>query len=319
MEHDDSSNMTYLRVANKGQVPAPRAAPGCGLPSGHNGANRYEWTDTVTENPNTPPDPNAGQPPGGPIGQPSTPAQPTPPQTPSAQSAAEAGKSEAAKSGAGQAEAAKSEAVSAAKSAAEPGESGATALPRSPQSGTESPVTQNPATGALTDDPWVEPTDEEAGFAEPVDPNAPNTGVAATFLPGIDAAAVLALVVAALAAGAYLLVNPLVQAHDAARTWSDFKNNVPRTKQDPFGVQRDWVSYQSWAHIILGLVAVLLALLVLGLWTAQKNKLRSRSFAQAALVLGLAVVLYGILLKTGAVGSEIPSMKAITSGLSSSQ
>ncbi|MBS2533190.1 hypothetical protein KGQ20_10425 [Catenulispora sp. NF23] len=283
----------------------------------------------MTENPNTPPDPNAGQPPGGPIGQPSTPAQPTPSQTPAAQSATDSAKSEAAgsgaaKSGAAQAETAKSEAVSAAKSATEPGESGGSAQPGSVQPGSvqpgaESPVTQNPATGGLSENPWVEPTEEEAGFAEPVDPNAPNTGVAATFLPGIDAAAVLALVVAALAAGAYLLVNPLVQAHDAARTWSDFKNNVPRTKQDPFGVQRDWVSYQSWAHIILGLVAVLLALLVLGLWTARKNKLRSRSFAQAALVLGLAVVLYGILLKTGAVGSEIPSMKAITSGLSSSQ
>jgi NADH:ubiquinone oxidoreductase subunit 3 (subunit A) len=178
--------------------------------------------------------------------------------------------------------------------------------------------------GAGPASPWAEGAEgtgegahEDLEAAGPVDPNAPNVGVAATFLPGIDAAAILALVAAALAAGVYLLVNPLVQAHDAARTWSDFKNNVARAKQDPFGVQRDWVNYQSWGFIILGLVAVLLALLVLGLWTAQKNKLRSRAFAQAALVVGLAVVLYGILLKTGAVGSTIPSMKEISNGLSS--
>ncbi|HEY3478228.1 MAG TPA: hypothetical protein VGL02_04930 [Streptomyces sp.] len=213
----------------------------------------------MTENPNTQPDPNAGQPPGGPVGEPVTP---------------------------------------------------------------EAPATQDPATDASAENVWGEASGDEAEPAEPAepaDPNAPKTSLAATFLPGIDAASVLALVLAALAAAAYLLVNPLVQAHDAARTWSDFKNNVPRTKQDPFGMQRDWVSYQSWTHIILGLVAVLLALLVLGLWTARRNKLRSRAFAQAALVLGLAVVLYGILLKTGAVGSEIPSMKDISSGLSSSQ
>jgi hypothetical protein len=36
-------------------------------------------------------------------------------------------------------------------------------------------------------------------------------------------------------------------------------------------------------------------------------------------VLGLAVVLYGILLKTGAVGSQIPSMKEIGGTLSSQQ
>jgi hypothetical protein len=219
----------------------------------------------VTENPNIQPDPNAGEPPGGPVGPP------------------------------------------------------------------EPPVTQNPRAGRAEEEPGLAapddtdaPNDLDAAnepndLAAPTEPNAPKTDVAATFLPGVDAASVLALVTAALAAGAFLLVNPLVQAHDAARTWSDFKNNVPRTKQDPFGVQRDWVSYQSWAHIILGLVAVLLALAVLGLWTARRNKLRSRAFAQAALVLGLAVVLYGILLKTGAVGSEIPSVKDISTGLNSSQ
>ena len=263
----------------------------------------------MTENPNTQPDPNTGQPPGGSADRPTAPA----PAEPGAAKPAESGKA---------GEAAMTEATARAADRPDlpdlpdrPDKSGeATAQP-----GAEAPVTQNPATGTFAEETWTSPTGEEPEFAEPADPNAPNTGVAATFLPGIDAASILALLVAALAAGAYLLVNPLVQAHDAARTWSDFKNNVPRTKQDPFGVQRDWVSYQSWAHIILGLLAVLLALLVLGLWTARKNKLRSRSFAQAALVLGLAVVLYGILLKTGAVGSEIPSMKDISSGLSSTQ
>ncbi|MBW8803602.1 MAG: hypothetical protein JF587_07035 [Catenulisporales bacterium] len=168
------------------------------------------------------------------------------------------------------------------------------------------------------EDSWTAPEDDTE-FGEPVDPNAPDTDVAATFLPGIDAGSILALLLSLLAAGAYLLVYPLVQASDANRTWSDFKNNVPRARQDPFGVQRDWIQYQSWAHIILGLVAVLLALLVLGLWTAQRNRLHSRAFAQAALVLGLAVVLYGILLKTGAIGSQIPSMKEIGGALSSQQ
>ncbi|WP_194905004.1 hypothetical protein [Catenulispora rubra] len=261
----------------------------------------------MTENPNTQPDPNTGQPPGGPVGEPTTPAE----SSGTAKAAKAAGAAGAA-TAAGAAKPAESvESVEAAMSEA--------TARTADQPSAEAAVAQNPATGAFAEDTWVSPTDGEPEFAEPADPNAPNTGVAATFLPGIDAASILALLVAALAAGAYLLVYPLVQAHDAARTWSDFKNNVPRAKQDPFGVQRDWVSYQSWAHIILGLLAVLLALLVLGLWTARKNKLRSRSFAQAALVLGLAVVLYGILLKTGAVGSEIPSMKDISSGLSSTQ
>jgi hypothetical protein len=268
----------------------------------------------VSENPNTPPDPNAGQPPGGSAGQPAqpaTPATPTPPTTPTTP-APEATPTATPKTSAEVA------AEAAAAEAAATGDQ-----PGSEPSAEQESATQNPATGAFTESPWVGPDAEHPEDAEggggPVGPNAPSTGVAATFLPGIDAAAVLALVVAALAAGVYLLVNPLVQAHDAARTWSDFKNNVPRTKQDPFGVQRDWVSYQSWGFIILGLVAALLALLVLAMWTAQRHKQRSRAFAQAALVLGLAVVLYGILLKTGAVGSKIPSMKEISNGLSTSQ
>ncbi|MEY9862262.1 hypothetical protein ABH935_007907 [Catenulispora sp. GAS73] len=265
----------------------------------------------MTENPNTQPDPNTGQPPGGSADRPTAPA-------PAGSGAAKPAETAGAAKPAESVEAAMSQAT--ARAADQPDQPGRPSQPgeATAQPGAEAPATQDPATGAFAEDTWVSPTDGEPEFAEPADPNAPNTGIAATFLPGIDAASVLALLVAALAAGAYLLVNPLVQAHDAARTWSDFKNNVPRTKQDPFGVQRDWVSYQSWAHIILGLLAVLLALLVLGLWT-RKNKLRSRSFAQAALVLGLAVVLYGILLKTGAVGSEIPSMKDISSGLSSTQ
>lgn len=259
----------------------------------------------MTENPNTPPDPNAGPPPGGPVDRPTTPAQPAPAPTPaqpsgSTQPTAETDTASGASTGSTAAAAAPAGA-----SVAEPG--------------SEPSMTQDPATGAYAENPWGTVPEEDSELGGPADPNAPNTGVAATFLPGIDAASILALVLAVLAAGAYLLVNPLVQAHDAARTWSDFKNNVPRTKQDPFGVQRDWVSYQSWAQIILGLVAVLLALVVLALWTARKNKLRSRAIAQAALVLGLAVVLYGILLKTGAVGSEIPSMKDISTGLSSTQ
>jgi hypothetical protein len=265
----------------------------------------------VTENPNTQPDPNAGQPPGGPVGTPSTPSTPPAPSTPTEPAPAAARPAEPAR----------------AARAAQPAQAGGStdaARTESADPAAEPPVTQHPPTGEAAENPWTDPAEQDtehlegAEFGEPADPNAPNTGVAATFLPGIDAASVLALVVAALAAGAFLLVNPLVQAHDAARTWSDFKNNVPRTKQDPFGLQRDWVDFQSWAHIILGLVAVLLALLVLAMWTARRNSLRSRSFAQAALVLGLAVVLYGILLKTGAVGSEIPSMKDISTGLSSS-
>lgn len=263
----------------------------------------------MTENPNTPPDPNAGQPPGGPADQAAEPARP-------------GGSAEAAKTESAPIEPTK---PTEPLSATGPTESAAPAA--------EPPVTPNPAAGGAAENPWgasaeqdtenTENTEhaENAEYAKPGGPggpDAPNTGVAATFLPGIDAASVLALLLAALGAGAFLLVNPLVQAHDAARTWSDFKNNVPRTKQDPFGLQRDWVDFQSWAHIILGLVAVLLALLVLAMWTARGNNLWSRSFAQAALVLGLAVVLYGILLKTGAVGSEIPSMKDISTGLSSS-
>jgi hypothetical protein len=239
----------------------------------------------VTENPNPQPDPNAGPPPGGPVGRPAQP-EPTPP---------------------------------AAEQPAEAGEAAASAASSEP----EAAGTQASAGGVS--EPWAaEPESEpehetEAEYSGPVDPNAPSTGLAATFLPGIDAASILALIVGLLGAGAYLLVNPLVQANDAARTWSDFKNNVPRTRQDPFGVQRDWVSYQSWAQIILGLVAVLLALLVLALWTARRNRLASRAVAQAALVLGLAVLLYGILLKTGAVGSQIPSLKTIQAGLSAAQ
>lgn len=254
----------------------------------------------MTENANTQPDPNAGEP------------------APGATARKAESVTEAARTEAGQA------AQAAQAETAQAGPASRSAASSATGSGSEPPVTQNPATGSIIENTWATPAEENPGFAEPTepagpaDPNAPKTSVAATFLPGIDATSILALVVAALAAGAFLLVNPLVQAHDAARTWSDFKNNVPRTRQDPFGLQRDWVDYQSWAHIILGLVAVLLALTVLALWTAQRNNLRSRSFAQAALVLGLAVVLYGILLKTGAVGSEIPSMKEISTGLSSS-
>ena len=260
----------------------------------------------MTENPNIQPDPNAGQPPGGPGGtppRPSTPPEPATSATPTGPASTEPAATAARPSEPGQ--------------AAQIGQS--SQFGQSSQSSQSSRAGGSTATAAEQDAgaEYAEPSNlSEPG--EPGEPREPSTGVAATFLPGIDADSVLALVVAALGAGAFLLVNPLVQAHDAARTWSDFKNNVPRTKQDPFGLQRDWVDFQSWGHIILGLVSVLLALLVLGMWTARRNRLRSRSFAQAALVLGLAVLLYGILLKTGAVGSEIPNMKDISTGLSSS-
>lgn len=140
---------------------------------------------------------------------------------------------------------------------------------------------------------------------------APRTGVAATFLPGIDAGAVIAAVLAVLGAGVYLLVYPLVQAKSGAASWANYKNKVPQSKQDPFITERLWAQYQSWGHIILGVAAILIALLVLGLWTHEKNKLWSRSVAQAALVLGLAVVIYGILLKTGVIGGDLPSKKTI--------
>ncbi|NUP45985.1 MAG: hypothetical protein HOW97_01520 [Catenulispora sp.] len=255
----------------------------------------------MTENSNTPSDPNAGPPAGSAPGTPETPPIPQSPQTPSE------------------------------PAPVPPAQTPQT--PLTPQTPASSPGVAGTAgaagattgaTEATAEDAWATTpagADETLGadYGEPADPNAPNTGVAATFLPGIEAASVLALLTSLLAAGAYLLVYPLVQAHGAARTWSDFKNNVPRARQDPFGTERDWIQYQSWAHIILGLVAILLALFVLGLWTARRHRLYSRAFAQAALVLGLAVVLYGILLKTGVVGSEIPSMREIGGALSSQQ
>jgi hypothetical protein len=137
------------------------------------------------------------------------------------------------------------------------------------------------------------------------------TGVVATFLPGLEALSVLAVLVSALSAGVYLLVLPLVQAANGGKTWSDFKNKVPTAKQDPFSLQRLYLEYQSWGHIILGLLAMLLALVVLGLWTSGKHRFWARSLAQAALVFGFCVVVYGILMRTGAIGGTLPSMKEI--------
>jgi hypothetical protein len=156
--------------------------------------------------------------------------------------------------------------------------------------------------------------EDEVWLYEEIDdesPAAPATGVAATFLPGIDAGAVIAAILSVLGAGVYLLVYPLVQAKAGVASWNNFKNKVPQAQQDPFTTERTWAEYQSWGHIILGLAAILVALLVLGLWTAQKNKTWSRSVAQAALVVGLAVVIYGILMKTGAIGGGLPSTKTI--------
>jgi hypothetical protein len=167
-------------------------------------------------------------------------------------------------------------------------------------------------TGATPPDHTAPDAEDEIWVYEESDGDAgPNTGVVATFLPGVDAGAVIALFLSALAAGVYLLVSPLVQAKAGAASWANYKNKVPQAKQDPFATERFWAEYQSWGHIILGLAAILVALLVLGLWTYQKNKLWSRSVAQAALVIGLAVVIYGILMKTGAIGGNLPSTKTI--------
>jgi hypothetical protein len=142
-------------------------------------------------------------------------------------------------------------------------------------------------------------------------PHEPGTGVVATFLPGLEALAVLSVLVSVLAAGVYVLILPLVQAANGGKTWADFKNKVPQAKQDPFSLQRLYLEYQSWGHIILGLVAMLLALVVLGLWNVEKHRLWARSLAQAALVFGFCVVVYGILMRTGAIGGTLPSMKEI--------
>ena len=179
--------------------------------------------------------------------------------------------------------------------------------PAEPASSPEAAAWTEPDTGAPA---WAGDSGHDHGAV---------AGIAETFLPGVEAASVIALVLSALAAGAYLLVYPLVQLHGAAVTWSNFKKHLPQSQEDPFATQRDWVDYQGWTHIILGLVAILVALLVLGLWTAGRNKLWSRSVAQAALVVGLAVVVYGILMKTGAIGSGLPSVKEIQKSIASSQ
>ena len=153
---------------------------------------------------------------------------------------------------------------------------------------------------------WAE-TEEDFGGAD----QGPSTSLAATFLPGIEATAVIALVLSVLGAGAYLLVYPLIQAKSGAESWANYKNKVPQTSQDPFITERLTSQYQSWGHIALGVVAILVALLVLGMWTAGKNKLWARSVAQAALVIGLAVAVYGILMRTGVIAGGLPSTKTI--------
>jgi hypothetical protein len=62
---------------------------------------------------------------------------------------------------------------------------------------------------------------------------------------------------------------------------------------------------------------MLLALVVLGLWTAGKHKFWARSLAQAALVFAFCVVIYGILMRTGAIGGTLPSTKEIQNVYSS--
>ena len=198
----------------------------------------------------------------------------------------------------------------------EPSETGATdAVP--PAGRPAAGSTAAGSTGASAHDAAPDGDEEiwlyEESHGDPV----PNTGLAATFLPGIDAAAVIAAVMAVLGAAVYLLVYPLVQVRSGAASWDNYKNNVPQAKQDPFASERFWLQYQSWGHIILGLVAILLALLVLGLWTHEKNKLWSRSVAQAELVLGIAVVIFGILLKTGVIGGDLPSKKSVEDKLTS--
>lgn len=61
---------------------------------------------------------------------------------------------------------------------------------------------------------------------------------------------------------------------------------------------------------------MLMALVVLGLWTAGRHKFWARSLAQAALVFGICVVVYGILMRTGVIGGTLPSTKEIQDKLS---
>jgi hypothetical protein len=152
---------------------------------------------------------------------------------------------------------------------------------------------------------------EELGDDDRGGDSGASTGLAATFLPGIEAISLIALFLGALSSAAYLLVYPLVQAKNGSQSWANYANKVPQQQQDPFQSERLYSQYQSWGHIILGLAAILVALLVLGLWTSEKNKLWARSVAQAALVIGVAVVIYGVLMRTGVIGGGLPSTKTI--------
>lgn len=167
------------------------------------------------------------------------------------------------------------------------------------------PAAAEPETVPVVTEPELWDDGEDFGDDEP----RVNTGLVATFLPGIDAGAVIALVLSVLGALAYVFINPLLHASADNKGFNDARKKVAAS-QDPFVADRLFTSYESWAHIALGLAALLIALLVLGSWTVGRNALWARSVAQAALVLGLMVLVYGILLKTGVVGG-IPDHKTV--------
>lgn len=130
--------------------------------------------------------------------------------------------------------------------------------------------------------------------------------MAARFLPGVDAGAIIAAVASLIALAGAL---PVDQMSTASEISSQYNSSLSRNAAaDPFAtvhafLRLRWIGLASGAGL-----AVVLGVLVLIRWKEGRHARWSRPVAQAALVIGLIGVVAAILGLTGTIGA-LPHVK----------
>jgi hypothetical protein len=112
------------------------------------------------------------------------------------------------------------------------------------------------------------------------------------FLPGVDAGAVFALGVSLVSLTSSGLIEMIAQNRELTFTMTGQFGLTNRDQLSPF---RDMDHLKFLGQGIFAAVAVVVAVLVVGSWRAERHARWSRPVAQAALLIGLAGVVIALL------------------------
>ena len=122
-------------------------------------------------------------------------------------------------------------------------------------------------------------------------------GIAARFLPGVDAGALFALAFALVALTSSSLIDIVATNHQVAMEFSAGTSPA----NNPYALITDATHIRAFGGGSFASAACVIAVLVLSRWQEGKHARWSRPVGQAALGLGLIALVFAALLYTGAV------------------